>query len=244
MTDQSLPAPSQQNNPSREWLTVADIAAVLNCTPSALRQIIKRHGQRIENHLRRIAHPKGHKAGMILIDQEGLLILTQLRRDFGSSKATSLDLKQKVAETAIAKTQSPRNANEAIALAMQLINSELSEKVAAVEDSVVKLQSAVTGLVIDREQATEQLHRLPPPQVEARKMTDRALLRQVINTYSKAKGILYNEVWHKFYKEIYYRLGINCQLQAKHRGVLCINILEESGMMTEAYAIACELFKI
>lgn len=120
---------------------------------------------------------------------------------------------------------------------MRKAQLEHSKRLAAVESDIQDFKLA-------KLQAAEQLSLLPAPQVEARKMTDRALIRQAINTYAQAKGAAHQDVWAKFYKEIYYRMGINCTAQAKHKGCLAIDILEQEGVMTEAYAIAAEILKI
>lgn len=129
----------------------------------------------------------------------------------------------------------------------KLTNAQTILKIAqeAVEQErrLGELETKVERIEAQQREATEALLALPEPQVEARKMTDRALIRQVVNSYAMSTGMSHQLVWNKLYQECYYRLQINVTLQAKNKKLKPLDILEQEGVMTEVYAIACEIFK-
>lgn len=224
-----------------EWLNTKEAAEFWGVSISGVVKLIRKHRSLIESHV-----TGGGTGRNILISKEGLTQLRNIanvkRKDKLSSKESDAvkQTKQQIAEIAIEATT--LSSDPVLAQLQQLMSvrkTQLNQQV-----QLDDLSKTVKQLTDEKEEALKNLLALPSPSVEAEKMTGRALIRQAVNTYAQAKNLPYNALWNKFYTAIYYRLGVNCQVQAKHRGISAMDILEEKGLTTEAYAIACEIFKM
>ncbi len=138
-------------------------------------------------------------------------------------------------------------AKESMQQPKQLSNAQfllqMAQQAVDQENRLSQVEQKLENIEQNQKQATEQLLALPEPQVEARKMTDRALIRQAVNSYAGNNNMQYDLAWRKLYSEIYYRLRINVMYQAKRKKCSALDILEQENLMTEVYAIACEIFK-
>lgn len=80
---------------------------------------------------------------------------------------------------------------------------------------------------------------LPP----AEKISSRAMLRRVINQYTRETRD-FSGAWRELYTEYYYRYSRNIRECAKNRGVEPLDYAESEGIMDELLSLAVELFQV
>ena len=113
-------------------------------------------------------------------------------------------------------------------------------------DQARQLESASARIdAIERrqEEATGDLLALPGPTVQAPPVTPRQRLVALVRAYCRGSGVHFPAAFGELYHQVYYRLRIDLAAQRRHRpDKEKLDLLEESGRIEEAYAIACEIF--
>jgi len=86
---------------------------------------------------------------------------------------------------------------------------------------------------------------MPPTTTEEPKPLDtRMLLNQRIRKYTQENDVAYFVPWTQLYEQMYYRYHVNVILKADKKKVKPIEILEEEGLLEEAWKVACKVFKL
>lgn len=230
------------------YLSIAEAAYIKGQCEDAIRRLIKRHHELTINDVCKREHfctITGLTRKMTTISKECFLRLIgeqniksiqpelQNRHDVGILQGKRKMVKQAIDNQFIASND-PILAN---LQQMMLVRQKQLQQ----QEEIDSLKSQVLSIVQDREQAEKELLSLPAPNVEAPKLTERALIRKVINIYAQTKnGNNYKATWLMFYSAVYYRLKINL----KRKGLNPLDVLEKEGALAEAYALACEIFKL
>ena len=113
-------------------------------------------------------------------------------------------------------------------------------------DQARQLESASARIdAIERrqEEATGELLALPGPTVPAPPATTRQRLVALVRAYCRGSGVHFPAAFGELYRQVCCRLRIDLAAQRRRRpDKEKPDLLEESGRIEEAYAIACELF--
>lgn len=119
----------------------------------------------------------------------------------------------------------------------------------ALLQNISSLQAAVS-LIVDQEKRIKYLENkekeredfrntlasLPAPTVPAPVVSTRALLNKWIHIYGIANDVTYSAAWGKFYTD--FEMSMHIRLPKENR----LDVIEERGMMEEAYAFAQKLY--
>ncbi len=217
---------------SNEWLDVKQAAEYLGIGMEPCRRLIKRHEQSLVNYTRTVSS-RGRKGNKLFINQQGLVILANCKNIKSKSTTVVEIAKQQLAETAIMASELMKDP----IIAIRVDQIQMNKRLESVEQRVARVE-------LEKAQAEEQLLQLPLPNIAPKEISMRNLIRRVINQYADLKRIPYSEVWTKLYKELYYRCQVNVQDRVKNSNGTKngLDILEEQGLLEQAYALAVELF--
>ena len=72
-------------------------------------------------------------------------------------------------------------------------------------------------------------------------LTDRAKVRILVNTYVKASGSKYADVWNRLYDEFYFRYNFDALGRARTSGKRPIDVIKQAGRMEELYKVVSAL---
>lgn len=228
---------------SQEWLNSKEAAVYLNISTSSINKLYLKFADLLKDELKSVS-ARSRTGKIKLITKQGLVILANMKdsnRSKSRSALNALQGKKQIAEIAIASVSTLPQADLMLSSLQQMI--AIRQQQLDQEARLINVEQKIQTMELKQSIATEQLLLLPEPKVEARKMSDRALIRQAVNTYALVNNIKHNDVWNTLYQQIYYRLGVNAQTQAKNKGCIALDILEQENLMTEVYAIACDIFK-
>jgi len=133
-------------------------------------------------------------------------------------------------------------------------NAEKSKSVSAGEtltqhdieliDEIVSMTVSKTFERLDQQMSTIKTHYqqsqslLSLPQI-----SDRDNLNKLVREYAQTHDAPHSMVWGMIYRDMYYRLNINVRLRAEHKNISVIEYIEQEGLMSEALAVAREIFK-
>lgn len=216
-----------------EYLDYKEAAELLHISEDSFGKLLRTKPNIKEKYVTKMIH-NGRKR--YVISKEGALVLSTVKdsgRNNFELKGGFSDSKQQLAE-------------QAISTAELLKDPIIQYRIKQIEQQkqIDELNNKVTGLYMDREQASQNLLALPVSPDKPKELTLRGMLRQRINTYAGAKNVPYAECNVRLYKELYYRYSFNASAIAKHRKITQIDAIEQEGMLKEAFDLACELFKL
>lgn len=150
-----------------------------------------------------------------------------------------------------AKALSPTRQLLAIIQAQADLEDKLEAEAAAKSAALEVHDSRLDALESDNaerksleEQAIVNMLALPEPSVKAAEKSARSIVNECVRQYAvqNGGGKLHSEAWNKLYREFRIRHHIDARVQAKNRGKIPLDIVEEAGMLQELYAIAIEIF--
>jgi DNA-binding transcriptional regulator GbsR (MarR family) len=78
-------------------------------------------------------------------------------------------------------------------------------------------------------------------QIAAPIISDRDTYRRAINKASHRTGIGQKELYGMVANELYYRCHVNIRIKAKNSGLSMIDVIENSGLLSDAISIANEM---
>jgi hypothetical protein len=78
-------------------------------------------------------------------------------------------------------------------------------------------------------------------QIAAPIISDRDTYRRAINKASHRAGIGQKELYGMVANELYYRCHVNIRIKAKNSGLSMIDVIENSGLLSDAISIANEM---
>lgn len=110
------------------------------------------------------------------------------------------------------------------------------------EKKVSEVENKLDSLIIDREEARQQLNILEEPKVIPLQKTERMKVNKVIRAYCTTWKIAYDEAWNTLFTEFNYRHHVNVQQRAENRKISKLDAVELLGKMPDLYAIAYEIF--
>lgn len=230
--------PAEPSNHSMiEWLSGKEAAGWMGISTSGFYKLVRSYQDNIVEHIKTIPG-RGYAGKKLFITKAGLIILGTLKNQTRHASKIATYRKQQIAEKAISNTMTTEV--QQVLIAMQKTVEILTNEVRSLKSQMVNITSDVEQLSPFQQ---IQLSLLPPPTVEAPKMSERALIRQRVYLYAAAKNLDNpSSVWSLLYQHVYYRLGINCNL-GRDKKKTGLDIIDKHGKLPETYAIACEILK-
>ncbi len=113
--------------------------------------------------------------------------------------------------------------------------------------SFIEAQGRILKEVVGRiEKLEEKPKYLPLPQSidEPAPMDFRALLNWRIRAFAVESKIPHQFIWSRLYEQMYYRYHINLRRRAERDSITCLDVIENEGLMEEAFKVACKIFLI
>jgi len=107
-------------------------------------------------------------------------------------------------------------------------------------DAIVRLQKEVAVLQGGKPNPLA----LPQAEIEAPKISYRALINQRLRKFAQENDLEYFVPWGRLYEELYYRCQINVRKKAEKRGLKPLEVIAEEGLLEKTFAIACKIFKL
>jgi prophage antirepressor-like protein len=207
----------------------------------------------------------GGSQRLVTISEEGFYNLTMrgnkpLSEAFRQSMARVSKQLRKTGQAtmadAVGQPAPPQSAMDVLRKAMLAqqqqvaINLQLFDQIAAQERQIAEARSAadeanarIDAIEERQEAATAELLSLPAPTVSAPPQTTRQRLMTLVRTYCIRSGVSFRDAFGELYRQIRDRLHIDLSALTRNRPKKeKLGLLEESGRIEEAYAIACELF--
>jgi prophage antirepressor-like protein len=121
---------------------------------------------------------------------------------------------------------------------------QLSDGQRQLSDDHRQLEVRVDRIEEEKQESLKELMSHPLAKVPAPVRRTRRLLVSIVRSYCKSIGISYKAGFGILYKAVYYDLEIDLQARQRHQpGKNQMDLLEESGHIEEAYAIACDIFR-
>lgn len=121
-----------------------------------------------------------------------------------------------------------------LVVAQQMVEQERRTK---------ELEARLTQFEQVREEAIADLNTLEPPSVEAEELSTRAKIRRLVADFVVAKGLGYQEVYTRLYREFRDRYRTDLKVRAKNSGKKKpLDVAEELGVLEQLYAVANDLF--
>jgi len=227
-------------NNMKDWYSYQEAAKEFGICQSSISKLFKQYPDIKEKYVKKYKFEGCRLRNNI--SKEGMIVIANVKNPFNGNQFVEKSevsahlpkAKQKLAEKAIEKSElSPA---QALLQSVQIMVG-LESKVKDLTEEVQKLRSG-------QDSARRNLLELPEPHIEAKEASSRSRVRQRVNTYSRAMGVDYSDIWNKLYNEIYYRHGINVSIQARNKNCSALDIIEEKELMEELWSIACSMLKI
>lgn len=117
-----------------------------------------------------------------------------------------------------------------------------AQNILNLETKVSRIETTVTALILDKEEAQRQLKEIEEPKVIPLQKTDRMRVNKVIRLYCNEWKVPYNEAWNQLFEEFNYRYKVNVRQRSENRKISKLDVIELLGKMPELYAIAYDLF--
>ncbi len=127
------------------------------------------------------------------------------------------------------------------AMALQVI-TQLAEQ----ERRVVEVEARVDRIEQIEREATKQVLSLPAPTVPAPERTDRHNIVEHIRGFCQMTHTDYKDAFSRLYREVRYRLHLDVVGRRKRdpkRYPANLDVIEEAGLLSQTYALVCELFR-
>jgi len=119
-------------------------------------------------------------------------------------------------------------------IAQQMVEQERRTK---------ELESRLAQFEQVREEAIADLDSLEPPSVDAEELSTRAKIRRLVTDFVVAKGLGYQDVYGRLYREFRDRYHLDLRQRAKNTGKKKpLDVAEELGVVEQLYAVATDLF--
>ena len=90
--------------------------------------------------------------------------------------------------------------------------------------------------------AQRKLRSLPEAETDVPEKSARARLNEIVRAYAAATGTQHSSAWRMLYREISYRLGVNITARSRNRGIRKIQVLDDDGLLDDAYSVARKIF--
>ena len=132
-------------------------------------------------------------------------------------------------------------ASAKLALEMRQTQLALAGEVGEIRADQHATQQQVDDLVELRTASLRVMNDIPRSDQPVAPLTDRAKVRILVNTYVKASGSKYADVWNRLYNEFYYRYNFDALGRARRSGKRPIDVIEQAGRMEELYKVVSAL---
>jgi len=207
--------------------SIDEAAKALDCSPNSLRKWLHLNPSIKDKYCLK-AHYPNNLDGRIktVISIEALPIIANMKNVSGKDRKSAVtehfkEGKRKIAEKAIDG--------------------------AKIEDTLSQMQQAITLLANEiqtlKGNPKNPLALTATTELPKEKST-RKLLNERLRKFAEENDLHYPVVWGKLYEEVYYRYSVNIRKRAKTRGISALDMLEEQGLMEEAFKIACYVFRL
>ncbi|MDJ0712877.1 MAG: hypothetical protein QNJ54_01495 [Prochloraceae cyanobacterium] len=115
---------------------------------------------------------------------------------------------------------------------------ESAQAMKALDRRVTQNDRRIAVIEQHREQALEELEKLPRSIEPASPLTERDKINEIIRAVAQRDSIPYGKLWNKAYKQLYYREHYDARTRAKNSGLSQIEQVEKDGMTGKLYAIS------
>ncbi|HEY9610541.1 hypothetical protein [Allocoleopsis sp.] len=133
--------------------------------------------------------------------------------------------------------------NQQIMLAIASMCQQQGIQVQSLQSQLAQQDARLTQFEQIRDEAIADLNTLESPSVEAEELGTRAKIRRLVADFVVAKGLGYQEVYARLYREFRDRYRTDLYQRAKNNGKKKpLDIAEELGVVEQLYAVATDLF--
>lgn len=219
------------------WFVNADVCNILDLkNPSKAASILK-DSQKDDITL---SDTVGKKQGYTIISETGLYKLVLKSRKKEAEKFQDWICEQVL--PSIRKTGSYNSQEQPKVMSPAELALLQAQNILNLETKVSKIETTVTALILDKEEAQRQLKEIEEPKVIPLQKTDRMRVNKVIRLYCNEWKVPYDEAWNQLFEEFNYRYKVNVRQRSENRKISKLDVIELLGKMPELYAIAYDLF--
>lgn len=118
---------------------------------------------------------------------------------------------------------------------------EKERRLSTLESQTEQLSAIVSSLEAEKQEAMEELTRLPLCPHQAQQLSVRSKVNIIVRNKAQRDLIPYNSLWNKLYQELYYRYSYDAKSRCNNSGLKPLDQIEKDNMMDILHAIASEI---
>lgn len=238
----------------QKLFSVQDVATALSISRAAIYIWLKKHYKFTDNNEYIVKEGNGQKP-KLFFTENGLLVYLSLREGIKSNRympyKDSIHL-QNTKELITNKVVESHNHVQPVSddpIMAQLQNMMMirqeqlkqQEELNKMRGDLGDLQEQMRVVILNKQEAQQELLSLPEPNVLAPVRTVRSLVVECVNTFVKKTNVPYQDVWNKLYKEYSIRLHENIRQRSGKLKLSQLEYIELHGDMEVLYAISKEI---
>jgi phage anti-repressor protein len=109
------------------------------------------------------------------------------------------------------------------------------------EKRMQAIETKVAAIAERQEQAEQELKLIPVSTNPVKELTMRDNIRQLVNKYCKATGLMQQFVWDRIYSDLLYRYHIDVKHSGKGKNESWLDVAERRGCMQDIYDIVSSM---
>lgn len=223
-----------------DWLDTKEFSHQAHCHQTSLNKWLRGNPEFVERYVKYVSTRGGNLGRKPLIHKDGILPYLN-----GKAITGKKSLHAVTASIRESKIQVAEKAQENYPL--ELLNDpfiQLRLSQLKTEKELKEIKQEMEKTKQDQENARKEMFMLPQATAEVPEMGFRDKITQRVNAYCRAHNGIYSVCRDKLNEQMYYRYRKNVKLMAKRQGKPVIAVIEELGLLEEAFNLCCKIFPV